>query len=54
MSRLLTLLLLYRTGYIVGKYVYDPDEHDGVAFEDLLDAWKCPRCRQPKEKFNQA
>ncbi len=35
-------------------YVYDPDEHDGVAFEDLPDDWKCPRCRQPKEKFNQA
>ena len=35
-------------------YVYDPDEHDGVAFEDLPDDWKCPRCRQPKEKFNKA
>ena len=35
-------------------YVYDPDEHDGVAFEDLPDDWKCPRCRQPKEKFNRA
>ena len=35
-------------------YVYDPAEHDGVAFEDLPDGWKCPRCRQPKEKFNKA
>ncbi len=35
-------------------YVYDPAEHDGVAFEDLLEDWKCPRCRQPKEKFNKA
>ena len=35
-------------------YVYDPDEHDGVAFEDLPDDWKCPRCRQPKTKFNKA
>ena len=35
-------------------YVYDPDEHDGVAFEDLPEDWKCPRCRQPKTKFNQA
>ena len=35
-------------------YVYDPDEHDGVAFEDLPDDWKCPRCKQPKEKFNRA
>lgn len=35
-------------------YVYDPAEHDGVAFEDLPDDWKCPRCGQPKEKFNKA
>ena len=36
------------------SYVYDPAEHDGVAFEDLPDDWKCPRCKQPKEKFNPA
>ena len=35
-------------------YVYDPAEHDGIAFEDLPDDWKCPRCRQPKEKFSRA
>ena len=35
-------------------YVYDPAEHDGVAFEDLPDDWRCPRCKQPKEKFNKA
>ena len=35
-------------------YVYDPVEHDGVAFEDLPDDWRCPRCKQPKEKFNPA
>ena len=35
-------------------YVYDPDEHDGVAFEDLPDDWKCPRCKQPKARFNKA
>ena len=35
-------------------YVYDPAEHDGVAFEDLPDDWKCPRCKQPKEKLNKA
>lgn len=35
-------------------YVYDPTEHDGVAFEDLPDDWRCPRCKQPKEKFNKA
>ncbi|MBQ3901059.1 MAG: rubredoxin [Clostridia bacterium] len=26
----------------------------GVALEDLPDDWKCPRCKQPKEKFNRA
>ena len=35
-------------------YVYDPAEHDDVAFEDLPEDWKCPRCRQPREKFNKA
>ncbi|HCK87540.1 MAG TPA: hypothetical protein DHW39_01900 [Erysipelotrichaceae bacterium] len=35
-------------------YVYDPAEHDGTAFEDLPEDWKCPRCRQSKEKFNKA
>ena len=35
-------------------YVYDPAEHDGVSFEDLPDDWRCPRCKQPKEKFNKA
>ncbi len=35
-------------------YVYDPAEHDGTAFADLPDDWKCPRCKQGKEKFNQA
>ena len=35
-------------------YVYDPAEHDGVPFEELPDDWKCPRCKQGKEKFNRA
>ncbi|MBQ5356220.1 MAG: rubredoxin [Clostridia bacterium] len=35
-------------------YVYDPAEHDGVPFEDLPEDWKCPRCKQPKTKFNRA
>ncbi len=35
-------------------YVYDPAEHDGVAFEELPQDWKCPRCRQGKDKFNAA
>ncbi len=35
-------------------FVYDPAEHDGVAFEDLPEDWRCPRCKQSKEKFNKA
>ena len=35
-------------------YVYDPAEHDGVAFEDLPDDWKCPKCMQGKDKFSKA
>ncbi|MBQ5330134.1 MAG: MBL fold metallo-hydrolase [Oscillospiraceae bacterium] len=35
-------------------YVYDPAEHDGTAFEDLPDDWKCERCRQGKDKFSKA
>ncbi len=37
-----------------GPQNFDPNEHDGVAFEDLPEDWRCPRCRQPKEKFNKA
>lgn len=35
-------------------YVYDPAEHDNIAFEDLPEDFKCPRCKQPKSKFNAA
>ena len=35
-------------------YVYDPAEHDGVAFEDLPRDFQCPRCKQDKDKFNKA
>ena len=35
-------------------YVYDPAENGGIAFEDLPADWKCPRCKQPKDKFNPA
>ena len=35
-------------------YVYDPQKNNGVAFEDLPEDWKCPRCKQPKTKFNAA
>ena len=46
-----------RTGKYVCSvcgYVYDPAEHGGVAFEDLPDDWRCPRCKQPKTRFNPA
>jgi rubredoxin/glyoxylase-like metal-dependent hydrolase (beta-lactamase superfamily II) len=42
-------------------YVYDPAIGDvangipaGTKFEDLPKDWKCPRCKQSKEKFNKA
>ena len=35
-------------------YVYDPTANENVAFEDLPEDWKCPRCRQSKDKFNKA
>ena len=53
-----------RTGKYVCSvcgYVYDPAVGDktqgitaGMPFEELPDDWHCPRCRQPKEKFNAA
>lgn len=42
-------------------YVYDPAVGDeklgipaGTPFEELPDDWHCPRCKQPKTKFNPA
>lgn len=35
-------------------YVYDPNEHNGVLFEDLPDDWVCPRCKRSKDKFDAA
>ena len=42
-------------------YVYDPAVGDvargiapGTAFEDLSEDWTCPRCKQPKTRFNPA
>lgn len=42
-------------------YIYDPESGDptqnipaGTKFEDLPQQWRCPRCKQPKEKFNPA
>ncbi len=34
-------------------YVYDPLE-TGIPFEELPEDWMCPRCKQPKSKFNEA
>jgi len=31
-----------------------PADNDSVAFEDLPDDWRCPRCKQPKDNFNRA
>jgi rubredoxin len=42
-------------------YVYDPalgdPEHGvpaGTAFAELPEDWRCPRCRQGRDKFNKA
>ncbi len=32
-------------------YIYDPSEHDNVAFEDLPEDWVCPLCGVPKDMF---
>ncbi len=34
-------------------YVYDPDEFDGVAFEDQPDDFVCPLCGVGKEDFEE-
>ena len=36
------------------KWVYDPAEHDNVAFEDLPADWHCPVCGVGKEDFESA
>jgi rubredoxin len=42
-------------------HVYDPAEGDpvwqieaGVAFDELPEEWRCPRCDAPREKFLEA
>ena len=35
-------------------WIYDPTEHDGVAFEDLPDDWVCPLCGAGKDDFEPA
>ena len=48
----------YRKEFTVAicGYVYDPKQNipPGTPFEELPDDWRCPRCKQPKEKFNPA
>ena len=34
-------------------WIYDPAEHDGVAFEDLPADWTCPVCGVGKEEFEE-
>ena len=34
-------------------YIYD-EEAEGKRFEDLPEDYRCPRCKQPKSKFNPA
>ena len=43
-------------GYIYDPAVGDPDRGiaPGTAFADLPEDWRCPRCRQGKEKFTEA
>ncbi len=43
-------------GYVYAPAVGDPDNGipAGTKFEDLPDDWHCPRCKQGKDKFNQA
>lgn len=35
-------------------WVYDPAEHDNVAFESLPDDWTCPVCGVGKSEFEEA
>ena len=35
-------------------WVYDPAEHDNVAFEDLPSDWTCPVCGVGKADFEPA
>lgn len=35
----------------VCQYVYDPEENDGVKFEDLPEDYTCPLCNVGKDMF---
>lgn len=32
-------------------WIYDPEEHDGILFEDLPKEWTCPLCGAGKDAF---
>ena len=34
-------------------YVYDPENNNGVAFEDLPEDWTCPMCGVGKDQFEE-
>jgi len=34
-------------------YIYDPEEHDNIEFEDLKQDWLCPICAAPKSEFEE-
>ena len=42
---------MYKHECDICGYVYDPEENDGVAFEDLSDDWVCPVCGAGKDVF---
>ena len=48
--------LLYNKNYVckICGWVYDPAEHDNVAFEDLPADWHCPVCGVGKDDFEPA
>lgn len=35
-------------------YEYDPENENGVAFDDLPDDWVCPVCGAGKDEFHSA
>ena len=35
------------------SFVYDPEETDGVAFENLPEDWCCPVCGVDKDMFSE-
>lgn len=45
-----------KTKYVckICGWIYDPAEHDNMAFEDLPATWTCPVCGVGKDDFEQA